>query len=493
MRRREVLRAAGAGVGGSALVPAAIGAQGEAAQGEYGPLGRVGLEGAREAVVGADGTSVFVAVSDGFAVVDASDPSAPELVHEDRAVLDDHADGPLEGVGDVKVSGDRLAVAGPIEPAPSVEAAVVYDVADPANPSRETVYETGYFLHNCDIEGDRLYLCENYTESNRLTVVDADAGERLGRWSVTEVDEQWSDVPLGLWPLHDVTVRDDRAYLAYWDAGTYVLDVSDPADISLVTQVRGRSAAEFVDLSNDAARAEAIQPPGNDHFVAVNDDATTIAISVESWEYEGDDSEGGPGAVHLYDVPDEADAEAGELAVIDPPPTDDPTREGAWTTSHNCDFDGDRLYTSWYRGGVKLHDVADPGAPEELAAWRDSETTSFWTAQAAATCVVGSSRKDPRRVSDASEDGPGAALYTFPTDPTATPPPLSTETPTDSPTETRTDAGGTDPTTPSPGDETPDPATDSPTQTGGQPGFGLLAGATAAGYGAWGLLGEDEE
>lgn len=491
MRRRDVLRAAGAGVGLTALGPAAV-----PAQEGYGPLGRVGLEGAKEAVVGADGTSVFVAVTDGFAVVDVSDPAASELVHEDRAVLDDHENGPLEGIGDVKVSGDRLAVAGPIEPGPSVEAAVVYDVSDPANPSRETVYETGYFLHNVDIEGDRLFLCENYTESNRLTVVDAQTGERLGRWSVTEVDEQWSDVYLGLWPLHDVTVREDRAYLAYWDAGTYILDVSDPADMSLVTQVRGRPAAEFVDLSSDEARAEGVQPPGNDHFVAVNDDATTIAISVEAWEYEGDDHEGGPGAVYLYDVADEAAPE--ELAVVDPPPTDDPTREGVWTTSHNCDFDGDRLYTSWYRGGVKIHDVADPSAPEDLAAWRDAETTSFWTAQAADTCFVGSSRKDPRMVADARDDGPGAALYTFPTDPTATPPPLATETPTDSPTETGTDDGGstadgTDPATPTPTESNHPPATDSPSPTAEQPGFGLLAGATAAGYGAWRLFRQAEE
>jgi hypothetical protein len=479
MRRRDVLRAAGAGVALPVVGRAA------ATQADYGPLGRVGAEGAKEAVIGGDGTTVYVAASDGFAVVDVSDPAQPELRHENRAVLEDHEDGPLTGIGDAKVDGDRLSLAGPIEPGTALQAAVVYDVADPSNPERVTFYETDYFLHNHDIADGRLYLCENFTETNRLVVVDVESGERLADWSVTEVDERWADIWPGLWTLHDVTVRGDRAYLAYWDAGTFVLDVSDPTDPSLVTKVRGRTPDAFEGLSRSAARNESTRPPGNDHYVAVNDDASVIAISVEAWQT--DDGAGGPGADHLYDVSEPAAPE--EVAVIDPPPTDGPTYEGVWTTSHNCDFAGDRLYTSWYRGGVKMHDVSDPSSPEELAAWRDSERASFWTAQAASTCFVGSSRKDPRQVESPAGDGPGAAIYTFPTDPGATPPPLETPTPTETetgtPTPTQTETHGTNPT-PSPTES------ESPTPTDGQPGFGLGGGGAALGYGAWRLLGDDE-
>ena len=59
----------------------------------------------------------------------------------------------------------------------------------------------------------------------------------------------------------------------------------------------------------------------------------------------------------------------------------DPTKEGINTTPHNMDLRGDRLYTSWYDGGVKIHDVSDPGRPELLAWWRAPRRWSFWTAQ----------------------------------------------------------------------------------------------------------------
>ncbi|MFB6227235.1 MAG: hypothetical protein ABEH88_01405 [Halobacteriales archaeon] len=54
---------------------------------------------------------------------------------------------------------------------------------------------------------------------------------------------------------------------------------------------------------------------------------------------------------------------------------------GLWTTAHNFEIHGDRLYSSWYRAGVKIHDISDPGSPELLAWWLRPRETSFWTAQ----------------------------------------------------------------------------------------------------------------
>ena len=38
-----------------------------------------------------------------------------------------------------------------------------------------------------------------------------------------------------------------------------------------------------------------------------------------------------------------------------------------------------RLHTSWYNGGVRVHDITDPSDPEELASY-NAEGYSFWTA-----------------------------------------------------------------------------------------------------------------
>ncbi|WP_255197971.1 LVIVD repeat-containing protein [Halorarius litoreus] len=480
MRRRDALRAAGVAL---TLPTLATGASGRTVQSGFQPLGRVPLTGAKEAVVGDDGF-VYVAVTDGFAVVDVSDPAAPEIVYEDRNVLGDHDDGPMRGIYDVKVDGDRLAVTGPANPGPQLRAVVVYDVSDPTAPEQVSVHETDFFNHNCDISDGVVALCGNDGDRNPLVLVDAETGEELGRWSVVSQDPTWQDVRFIHWPLHDVTLDGDVAYLAQWDAGTWLVDVSDPTTPELAAKVRGQDASEFVDLSSDASSEAGRQPPGNDHFAAPNDDGTIVGISVEAWDVDNDQPDVRPGSVHLYDVSDPASPT--KLSEIEAPPTDDEDVTGVWTTSHNFEIRGDRLFTSWYRGGVKVHDISDPANPREFAHFRDSATTSFWTAQyATESFFVASSRKDPSQTESSFADGPGAAIYTFPV-PDG---PVATATPTATPASgspTATASPTASPTAPS---ESP-----SPTTGASGPGLGLLTGAAALGLGAaWRALRREDE
>ena len=269
-----------------------------ATPGGYGPLGRLPVPGAKEAVVGPDGTTVYLAATDGFAVADVSDPAAPELLVEPRPVLPDHEDGPLQQVYDVKVEGDRLLVAGPANPGQGdLRAAVLFDVSDPADPQRVGYLETEFFHHNVFLRDGLAYLSGNGADGHPLVVADVAAGEELGRWSITSVEPGWADLSRGLWTLHDLWVQDGVAYLAHWDAGTWMVDVSDPASPELLAKVRGRSPDAFADLSQSAVRAETVQPPGNDHYVTVNDDASVLGIGVESWDLDPGDDAGGPGAV----------------------------------------------------------------------------------------------------------------------------------------------------------------------------------------------------
>lgn len=52
----------------------------------YGPLGSVELSGASEAVVSDDGTTAFVAVGTGYAVVEVTNPANPKLLAERRSI-----------------------------------------------------------------------------------------------------------------------------------------------------------------------------------------------------------------------------------------------------------------------------------------------------------------------------------------------------------------------------------------------------------------------
>ncbi|WP_440763770.1 LVIVD repeat-containing protein [Natronorubrum sp. DTA7] len=417
MQRRELLRTSGA-VGVTAALSEAVltattratAAAAESAPDDYEPLGRVEVTGAAEAVVGDDGETAYLATTDGFATVDISDPSEPELL-ADRFPLEVD-DTPFREILDVKVDGDRLVVAGPANPHGDdvFHGFELYDVSDPADPVPVgEPYETGSHIHNCFLSDGVLYVVANGESENPLVIFDVsdDDVEEIGRWSLVDHEPEWEEVYWFARYNHDVYVRDEIAYLAHWNAGTYLIDVSDPTEPEYVSRVMNTDLEESLALDDDEAQ---MGLPGNDHYSAVDDTGDLLAVGREAWATGGDEPDG-PGGIDLYDVSDPTEPE--ELASIDAPPTEDASYYGEeWTTAHNFELRDDRLYSSWYQGGVKIHDVSDPTEPEELAHWRDTDAAGFWTARVA----------DPGETFVASSTPliPGAetegALYTFPTD-----------------------------------------------------------------------------
>jgi hypothetical protein len=486
MRRRTLLRSLG-GLGlGTLAGPAAPAAAHPTPPGTDpttpsdtptgdGPLGVLDLPAAHEAVASADGHTAYVATGAGVAAVDVTDPTDPSLLTHRIGLLGDREDGPLERVQDLAVVGDRLLVAGPAHPTDGISGFVLFDVGD-RRPERIAAHTVDTTIHNCHFDGQYAYLTGNDRVGNPLVVVDAATGTEAGAWSLLDEDEAWNEVQPWLWPLHDVWVEGDRAYLAYWDAGTWIVDVSDPGRIEPIARIRGRDPEVLTDLDDPAT--ERSETPGNDHFVTVNDDATLLGIGTEAWDADGDGA-GGPGGIELYDVADETSPE--RVARIEPPPTPDPTFGGVLTTAHNFELTGGHCYSAWYRGGLRIHDLADPAAPREVAAWRDSERASFWTTQRGAACVIASSTA-------ALSEGIDPGLYTF-ADPadraTATAEPTAAGTasgPTETAAGTGTAAGETAETT--------------GTAAGaGTPGFGIAAVASAvaaagAAFAAWRRRGE---
>lgn len=512
MDRRRFLGAAGGGLGlalvGSAVSGISTGsATKQQTDSGYEPLGRVEVPGAREAAVHHDGEVAYVATGDGFAAVDIADPEEPTVLAERRDV--DTGDGPEFAVAwDLWPSGDRLVVAGPAQHAPgTAQGFALFDITDPADPEQVAWYGTEHYIHNGFFEDGTVYLTGSGLPEYPLVVVDVtdDEPEERARWSIVDHDSDWESVPLSNRVLHDVYVQDEIAYLPYWDAGTWIVDVSDPADPNVLSRVGELSRDELAELFGTEVRRQATVPPGNAHYAQVNEDASILLVGTEAWEAQDPDSTdgtiGGPGGVDLWDI---SDAESPALlAHIDPPESFDNTDGGWFTTAHNCDIVGNRLYCSWYYGGITVHDVSDPSEPERLAWWRDPREASFWTAQSATPgeTFVGSSTdlSGTHAVPNETRE----ALYVFPDEagtqanapdltepPSETPTPGSTSTTTPSPTPSETPSPtATPPETPSP---TATPGnTPTPTRTGtptpeegaadaddGGPGFGV-AGALA--------------
>jgi PGF-CTERM protein len=477
MRRRDVLRTAAA----AAALPLASTAASATEQDGYAPLGHAAVEKTKEVVVSDDGQTAYLATSDGFATVDVSDPENPTVLANPRKILSDRENGPLPMIYDVKVDGDTLIVVGPANGTQeeTLQGMAVYDVSDPANPELRSFYDTEFPIHNAFLADGIAYLTANNRADNPAVMVDVtgDSATEVGRWSVFDHDADWGQVHWYLRTTHDIYVQDDTMYLAMWDAGSWMVDVSDPANPSYVNHVGHYDREELSAVENIGREGTTV--PGNSHYVAVNDDASILASGAEAWDIDTTDEDDGQGGIDLWDVSDPQNPE--KLSFVAPPPTPNGTREGTWTTSHNLDFHGDRLYTSWYEGGVKIHDVSDPANPEELAWWRQPGKGKYWTAQFASEdfFVAGDMM--------ASEEYP-SGIYTFPNrEGEQSDPPQLVEDQTTTTTTTTTTPTQTTTTT------TTATPTDTPTATqsdesGGSPGFGVLsalAGVSAAALAGW--------
>lgn len=483
MERRDVLRGVGAlstglVVGTSRGRAHETGGDGGTVRGtpddRYEPLGVVDVPGAREAVVGTD-SMVYVATGDGYAVVDVTDPAAPRVVTRQTEVQPTGAEEPLVDVQDLAVEGTTLVVAGPAHPRRTGPAGVaVVDVSDPADPRTRGFFPTTYPVHNCDLSDGRAYLTANDGDRNGLVVVDVSDPDRpreLGSWSILDVDDAWADVPTGRWTLHDVVVEGGVAVCAHWDAGTWLVDVADPTEMRVVGRVDAPDPSQLpTDLPDPS-----VTPPGNHHYAALDGTGTLLVVGAETFgvgvDDDGDGTDdrvvGGPSGVDLWDVSDTSAPR--KLSTIHPPRSDDATFGGTWTTAHNFHLAGDTLYTAWYQGGVKRHDVSDPSTPREESWWLAPEVASFWTARAVVTGSDGFFVAPSRGV----DDVPGR-LYTFPDRPGVHP-----TSPDDA-----VHASGQSSTTRTP---TGTPLDDSDRSGVSAPGFGAASTAAALGGGLWWL------
>ena len=516
MRRRSFLRGAGGAAGSILGVAGGASVRRVAAHpGPYEPYGSIDIEGTKEAVVGPDGEVAYLATTTGYATVDVSVPDRPGILADVRDPLADRDGGPLRVLFDLKLDvtdPTTLVVAGPANPRRgAISGILVVDVSDPARPVEVAFHATEFPVHNCFVRDGLAYLTGNDGGRNPLVIVDVETGAEVGRWSVADVTDAWAAVPSGLRSVHDVYVADDTAFVALWDAGTWILDVSDPATPTVEGRVDVPDPDPLAALPESAVRRRATLPPGNHHYVATDESGTLLGVGRESWGLRVEDDAtatatpatdvaandstptagspaavtaapgaefvGGPSGIDLWDVSDPAAPVP--RSTIPAPATPDPTYGGVWTTAHNFELSGDVLYAAWYRGGVTRHDVSDPSAPERLSWWRDPESTSFWTARLAAP-------GDRAGFFVASSMGVGdvpAGLYTFPdhAGQQADPPnvlPSGTATPRPRYASTTATAEGSTATA------TPDAGVDGGVSA---PGFGVAAGAGGVALAVWRL------
>jgi hypothetical protein len=338
----------------------------------------VAVSGAQEVVT--QKTWAYVATGDGFAVVDWRNPNRPERVGTFHA--------PGTGIADVKVDGDLLAVSsqgggehdhGPgDDPDPDPDADIgthLYDVSDPANPEYLSTFQVlPAGVHNAHLVDDTLYVAKEapFDESALIIVDVSDPTDptELSRWVLEDVHPELDSVTNF---IHDVYVQDDYAYLAYWDAGTRVLDVSDPAE---PVEVSSFGETEDADKGDDGNPWDRVySSPGNAHYVQPSPDGDHVYVGAETYAGES-------GGIRVFDVTDfDSPQQVAEIEAED-------RNNGIFAdTSHNFDVTSNRLYTAWYNAGTRVYDITDPANPEQTYEY-DPDGSSFWTAVRARGFVV---------------------------------------------------------------------------------------------------------
>lgn len=158
--------------------------------------------------------------------------------------------------------------------------------------------------------------------------------------------------------VHDTRVRGEYAFLAHWDHGLYVLDLSDPSAPSVA------AAFDYEDESADV-------PLRNAHHAFPHPERDICLVGEEV-------GYGEPGYKHIV----EFDVETGETELLSsfqfPQHATQPTgNQGFRWTGHFSDWGvGDQqdvLFSGDYKAGVQTFDLSDPAAPERIDQYYPTE------------------------------------------------------------------------------------------------------------------------
>jgi hypothetical protein len=234
----------------------------------------------------------------------------------------------------------------------------LYDVTRPSQPQRLSVVSTLPVAGSHELwlqaVGDRAYL---YTALPRAELRGSPDGVTPGNpdFRIYDVTNPRAPVQIGQWGIwanlgikptpeqyvHSVMTNRaaTRAYLSYWEFGTVILDIANPAAPRLVATLRDPTQVE----------------PPHAHSVWL---ARNEKLLIETQEFGAFFRFSGTGYPRFYDISDERKPRL--LSQFRPPGTEA-------STAHDSRLAGNRLYVSWYDFGVYVLDISRPSTPRQIA------------------------------------------------------------------------------------------------------------------------------
>lgn len=147
------------------------------------------------------------------------------------------------------------------------------------------------------------------------------------------------------------------AYLAYWDAGAIILDMTDPYNLVMVGRTPYPADSE-----------------GDTHSAVPNETGSLLVTTDEDFSPSelvaaGEPKEPGDtwGFARLWDISNPASPT--HLSDFATPHSLTNKTDGFYSV-HNPVIAGDTLYLSWYSDGLRIVDISDPADPQEVGFYR---------------------------------------------------------------------------------------------------------------------------
>jgi hypothetical protein len=252
----------------------------------------------------------------------------------------------------------------------------LYDVSDPANPTELALVPTlsPFGVHELwlEVRANRAYVftaanfaefATNGQETDFMVfdVSDPRNPERISEWGIG-AEKGIGIFDGGLNFVHSVIGDGRHAYLSYWDQGTVILDLRDPARPSYVGQT------QFGDIEEGNAHSAALAQGGNiliqtdeDFDVAPQYDDDGNLVTEQAWGYP-----------RWFDISDRSNPV--QIATFELPTTRQHPAPGPNDyTVHDPKVRGNTAFFSWYAEGVVAVDFAgvrNGRQPGMVAQWR---------------------------------------------------------------------------------------------------------------------------
>jgi hypothetical protein len=304
---------------------------------------------------------------EGIKVVDVSDPNNPQFLRNIS----------IEGVStmDLKVQADpnsdlRNVLAASTQGSDTDKAGFyLFDISNPKQPVEKSFTKLENGVHNLFVHGDYLYATRGGSGMAIYNISDLSNPVKVAHFALDEGDIDHDDegeVHDHFIYLHDIFVQTNGdktyAYLAYWDAGARIVDVTNP-----------ENPVEAGKYEYPTGSAHYAEPTPNGNYLLVGDEVAC----------------GEPGGIHVLDIrdlgdinqssfwaPPEVNAEqcaASQNANDESQANNANSHAYAWT-GHNFSVEDNLVYQGGYKTGVNVIDISDPASPETIAKYRNTAT-----------------------------------------------------------------------------------------------------------------------